>query len=74
MIMLIIFYPLVPSLHSERWVLHSTTDYANGVIAQAGLLKPSEATLTKVAEELFHEFQSTGLISSQPFFKRAHRW
>ncbi|KAB1216961.1 hypothetical protein CJ030_MR4G016026 [Morella rubra] len=59
---------------SERWVLHSTTDYANGVIAQAGLLKPSEATLTKVAEELFHEFQSTGLISSQPFFKRAHRW
>ncbi len=68
------FYYLAPSLHSERWVLHSTMEYANSVIAQTGLQKLSEATLKKVAEELFHEFQSTGLKISQPFFKKAHRW
>ncbi|KAF5477403.1 hypothetical protein F2P56_004042 [Juglans regia] len=62
------------SATSERWVLHSTVEYANGIIAQTGLVKPSEATLKKVAEELFHELQSTGLDISQPFFKRAHRW
>uniref|UniRef100_A0A2N9IGI7 Amine oxidase domain-containing protein n=1 Tax=Fagus sylvatica TaxID=28930 RepID=A0A2N9IGI7_FAGSY len=62
------------SATSERWVLHSTMEYANSVIAQTGLQKLSEATLKKVAEELFHEFQSTGLKISQPFFKKAHRW
>ncbi|XP_058752003.1 uncharacterized protein LOC131625128 isoform X2 [Vicia villosa] len=59
---------------SERWVLHSTAEYAENIIAQTGLMKPSDATLNKVAEELFHEFRSTGANISQPFFKRAHRW
>ncbi|CAI8595435.1 unnamed protein product [Vicia faba] len=59
---------------SERWVLHSTAEYAENIIAQTGLKKPSDATLNKVAEELFQEFQSTGANISQPFFKRAHRW
>ncbi|KAJ6423193.1 hypothetical protein OIU84_024179 [Salix udensis] len=59
---------------SERWVLHSTANYASGVIAQTGLQKPSSATLTKVAEELFREFQSIGLNIPQPFFMKAHRW
>ncbi|KAJ1430707.1 hypothetical protein SESBI_07532 [Sesbania bispinosa] len=61
-------------LHSERWVLHSTAEYAQDIIAQTGLKKPSETTLNKVAEELFQEFQRTGLNISQPFFKKAHRW
>jgi hypothetical protein len=71
---LIIFDRLVLNLHSERWVLHSTTEYANSIIAQTGLLKPSEATLTRVAEELFYELQRTGLNIPQPIFKKAHRW
>ncbi|KAJ6950567.1 renalase isoform X2 [Populus alba x Populus x berolinensis] len=58
----------------ERWVLHSTANYARGVIAQTGLQKPSSATLTKVAEELFQEFQSIGLNIPRPFFMKAHRW
>ncbi|KAI5440557.1 uncharacterized protein LOC127122722 isoform X2 [Lathyrus oleraceus] len=62
------------STTSERWVLHSTAEYAENIIAQTGLKKPSDATLNKVAEELFQEFQSTEANISQPFFKRAHRW
>ncbi|KAL2467017.1 FAD/NAD(P)-binding oxidoreductase family protein [Abeliophyllum distichum] len=62
------------STTSERWVLYSTAEYAARIIAQTGLQKPSSAVLTKVAEELFLEFQSTGLDISQPFFKKAHRW
>lgn len=61
-------------LCSERWVLYSTPEYAERIIAQTGLQKPSSAVLTKVAEELFQEFQGTGLDISQPFFKKAHRW
>jgi predicted NAD/FAD-dependent oxidoreductase len=61
-------------LCSERWVLHSTANYARGIIAQTGLQKPSSATLTKVAEELFQEFQSIGLNIPRPFFMKAHRW
>ncbi|KAG6790662.1 hypothetical protein POTOM_006825 [Populus tomentosa] len=57
----------------ERWVLHSTANYARGVIAQTGLQKPSSATLTKVAQELFQEFQSIGLNIPRPFFMKAHR-
>ncbi|XP_015888352.2 uncharacterized protein LOC107423324 isoform X2 [Ziziphus jujuba] len=59
---------------SERWVLHSTKEYAESVIAQAGLKKPSDETLTRVSEELLQEFQRTGLNISQPIFKKAHRW
>ncbi|XP_051134907.1 uncharacterized protein LOC127254073 isoform X2 [Andrographis paniculata] len=59
---------------SELWVLHSTAEYAQHIISQAGFQKPSSALLTKVAEELFEEFQSTGLDISQPYFKKAHRW
>ncbi|KAE9585076.1 putative amine oxidase, FAD/NAD(P)-binding domain-containing protein [Lupinus albus] len=62
------------STTSERWVLHSTAEYAADIIAQTGLKKPSDITLNKVAEQLFQEFQSTGLNISQPFYKRAHRW
>ncbi|KAJ7948894.1 FAD/NAD(P)-binding oxidoreductase family protein [Quillaja saponaria] len=62
------------STMSERWILHSTPEYADRIIAQTGLQKPSDATLTKVAEELLQELQSTGLNIPQPFFKRAHRW
>lgn len=62
------------SATSECWVLHSTKEYAEDVVAQTGLQKPSSATLIKVAEDLFQEFQSTGLNISQPFFKKAHRW
>ncbi|KAI7758357.1 hypothetical protein M8C21_013718 [Ambrosia artemisiifolia] len=62
------------STSSERWVLHSTEQYAESIIAQAGLQKPSNAALTEIAEELFKEFQRTGLDISLPYFKKAHRW
>nr|XP_016454210.1 PREDICTED: renalase-like [Nicotiana tabacum] len=62
------------SHNSECWVLHSTAEYARDVIAKTGLQKPSSATLTKVAEDLFQEFQSTKLNIPQAFFKKAHRW
>ncbi|CAJ2659310.1 unnamed protein product [Trifolium pratense] len=62
------------STTSERWVLHSTAEYAENIIAQTGLKKPSDVILNKVAEELFQEFRSTGANISQPFFKKAHRW
>ncbi|MED6211714.1 hypothetical protein PIB30_076332 [Stylosanthes scabra] len=59
---------------SERWVLHSTAEYAEGIISQTGMKKPSDATLNKVAEQLLQEFHSTGVHIPEPFFKRAHRW
>ncbi|KAJ8534388.1 hypothetical protein K7X08_016116 [Anisodus acutangulus] len=62
------------SRNSESWVLHSTAEYAQDVISQTGLQKPSSATLAKVAEEVFQEFQSTKLSIPQAFFKKAHRW
>nr|GEV01610.1 hypothetical protein [Tanacetum cinerariifolium] len=63
------------STFSERWVLRSTEQYAEKIIAQAGLQKPSNAAaLTEIAEELFKEFQRTGFDMSVPFFKKAHRW
>ncbi|KAL8046190.1 hypothetical protein ABFX02_08G161700 [Erythranthe guttata] len=62
------------STTSERWVLHSTAEYAQLIISQMGLRKPSGEVLAKVADELFREFESTGLDISQPFFKKAHRW
>ncbi|KAI3676496.1 hypothetical protein L1987_86106 [Smallanthus sonchifolius] len=39
------------------WVLHSTEQFEEIIIAQAGLQKPSNAALTEIAEELLHEFQ-----------------
>ncbi|KAK1367223.1 FAD/NAD(P)-binding oxidoreductase family protein [Heracleum sosnowskyi] len=62
------------STQSENWVLHSTAEYAENVIAQTGLQKLPAATLDKIAEELFQEFRNTGLSIPRPFFKRAHRW
>lgn len=62
------------SATGESWVLHSTSEYAKDIIAQTGLQKPSNATLTKVAEDLLQEFQSTGFNIPQPFFMKAHRW
>lgn len=61
-------------MHSENWVLHSTAEYAENIIAETGLQKLPAATLDKIAEELFQEFQNTGLSIPRPFFKRAHRW
>lgn len=67
---------IVNFLGSERWVLHSTREYAERVIAETGLKnKPSDATLARVAEDLFRELEeSTGLHIPPPFFKKAHRW
>ncbi|XP_024017946.1 uncharacterized protein LOC21394593 isoform X2 [Morus notabilis] len=62
------------SADSEQWVLHSTMEYARSIISQTGLQKPSEATLTRVSEELFQALQSTGLVPFEPFYKKAHRW
>ncbi|KAL4579926.1 hypothetical protein LXL04_016097 [Taraxacum kok-saghyz] len=62
------------STSSERWVLRSTEEYAQGIIGRAGLQKPSNAALSEIADELFQEFQKTGLDISLPFFKKAHRW
>uniref|UniRef100_A0A1D1YKJ4 Protoporphyrinogen oxidase, chloroplastic/mitochondrial n=2 Tax=Anthurium amnicola TaxID=1678845 RepID=A0A1D1YKJ4_9ARAE len=59
---------------SECWVLHSTAEYAAGVISKIGLKKPTTSTLVEVAEELFREFERTGLATSRPFFMKAHRW
>ncbi|RZR82029.1 hypothetical protein BHM03_00008369, partial [Ensete ventricosum] len=39
-------------IFSECWVLHSTAEYAQGVIARTGLKKLSSDALSKVAEEL----------------------
>ncbi|EXB42559.1 hypothetical protein L484_011332 [Morus notabilis] len=61
------------SADSEQWVLHSTMEYARSIISQTGLQKPSEATLTRVSEELFQALQSTGLVPFEPFYKKAHR-
>ncbi|KAL0546856.1 hypothetical protein IC582_016774 [Cucumis melo] len=60
--------------NSERWILHSTKEYAERVIAEYGLQKPSDSTLKKVAEELYQELQSLGLCTPRPFFMKAHRW
>lgn len=82
-LVLMMCYPLVRKLFilkfpeflcSERWVLHSTAKYAQRIISEMGLEKPSNAALAKVADELFQEFERTGLNISEPFFKKAHRW
>lgn len=62
------------SSSSEQWILHSTKEYAERVIAEYGLQKPSDATLKKVAEELYQELQSMRLSMPRPFFMKAHRW
>lgn len=49
-------------------------EYAERVIAEYGLQKPSDATLKKVAEELYQELQSMGFSIPHPFFMKAHRW
>ncbi|URE15771.1 endoplasmic reticulum-Golgi intermediate compartment protein [Musa troglodytarum] len=62
------------SSNCECWVLHSTAEYAQGVIARTGLKKLSSDALSKVAEELLHEFEATGINIPHPFFMKAHRW
>ncbi|RDY04891.1 hypothetical protein CR513_11331 [Mucuna pruriens] len=42
------------STASERWVLHSTAEYAEDIIAQSGLKKPSDITLNKGLTYLNH--------------------
>lgn len=73
MLILLVHY-LVSFPFSERWILHSTVEYAQSIISQTGLQKPSDAVLRRVSEELFQALQSTGINISQPFFKKAHRW
>uniref|UniRef100_A0ACD5X9F2 Uncharacterized protein n=3 Tax=Avena sativa TaxID=4498 RepID=A0ACD5X9F2_AVESA len=58
----------------QSWVLRSTAEYASKVINSMGPRKPSAEALAKVAEELFKEFQATGLNIPQPIFMKAHRW
>jgi hypothetical protein len=58
----------------QSWVLHSTAEYASRVINDIGPRKPLADALAKVAEELFKEFQSSGLNIPQPIFMKAHRW
>ena len=55
-------------------MLHSTVEYAESIISQTGLQKPSDAILRRVSEELLQALQSTGINTSQPFYKKAHRW
>jgi hypothetical protein len=62
------------SIFRQSWVLHSTTEYASKVIDTIGPRKPSADALAKVADELFREFQATGLSIPQPIFMKAHRW
>ncbi|KAJ4889768.1 FAD/NAD(P)-binding oxidoreductase family protein [Raphanus sativus] len=62
------------STDSDRWILHSTPGYASSVIAKTGLQKLSSETLNQIAEEMFKEFQCSGLVNSLPFFMKAHRW
>ncbi|KAK2422259.1 FAD/NAD(P)-binding oxidoreductase family protein [Trifolium repens] len=48
------------STTSERWVLHSTAEYAENIIAQMGLKKPSDVTLR--ARLNFSNFSEMGHI------------
>ncbi|XP_078437128.1 FAD/NAD(P)-binding oxidoreductase family protein isoform X2 [Wolffia australiana] len=59
---------------SECWVVHSTAEYADGIISRTGLKKHSATVLSEIAEELFREFEGTGLVKTRPFFMKAHRW
>lgn len=59
---------------SECWVLHSTAEYANHIISQTGLKKPSDDVLNMVRRDLFSEFQKTVPHMPSPFFMKAHRW
>ncbi|CAA6657931.1 unnamed protein product [Spirodela intermedia] len=65
---------LLSSSNCECWVLHSTAEYAAGIISKTGIKKHTSAALIEIAEELFREFESTGLVTSRPFFMKAHRW
>ncbi|KAL5715980.1 hypothetical protein ACHQM5_017728 [Ranunculus cassubicifolius] len=62
------------STNSECWVLHSTAEYAKRVITETGQQMLSNSTLSRIAEELFQEFQTNHLNIPRPFFMRAHRW
>ncbi|KAJ3670018.1 hypothetical protein LUZ60_010342 [Juncus effusus] len=60
--------------NGQNWVLHSTHEYASMIVQRDGLKKPSNEILSKIAEELFQEFQKSGLNVPTPFFMKAHRW
>ncbi|WOL08953.1 hypothetical protein Cni_G17706 [Canna indica] len=62
------------SPNCECWVLHSTAEYAHGVISKTGLKKLSSDALVEVAKDLLHEFQNTGINVPHPIFMKAHRW
>ncbi|KAI4342435.1 hypothetical protein MLD38_027063 [Melastoma candidum] len=62
------------STSSERWVLHSSKEYAESIIDQFGLRKPSPELLARVAEDLLRELADAGLDLPKPFFVKAHRW
>lgn len=59
---------------SECWVVHSTAEYAAGIIAQAGMGKPSNELLAAVASDLLTGFQSLLPDMPTPIYMKAHRW
>lgn len=59
---------------SECWVVHSTAEYATGIIAQAGMSKPSNELLAAVANDLLTGFQSLLPNMPTPTYMKAHRW
>lgn len=57
----------------ECWVLQSTPEYAQEVIEEAGLDKPSEELLSAVTHTLLEDFKDIGETPA-PLFAKAHRW
>jgi hypothetical protein len=62
------------STTTEQWVVHSTAEYAKGIIARSGLEKLSNAALAEVAAELFIEIGRSGVGFPRPLYMKAHRW
>eukprot|EP00897_Mesotaenium_endlicherianum_P010330 jgi/Mesen1/9325/ME000061S08765 len=58
----------------ECWVVHSTAEYARGVISKAPPGRPSPELLASVCEELLSAFQEAVPGVPTPSFMRAHRW
>lgn len=55
-------------------MVHSTAEYAAGIIAQAGMGKPSNELLAAVASDLLTGFQSLLPDMPTPIYMKAHRW
>ena len=55
-------------------MVHSTEEYANGIINQAGLGKPSNELLNAVANDLLTGFHTVVPNLPSPSYMKAHRW